>query len=245
MSRPRLPRVVIGLIVVLQGLLSAQQQTTPRELAIRYTRDSEEYATIARQIYRLATDSITRLAPGFTRGSWVVVLDVDETALDNSAYQLERAAYSLPFDSASWSAWVRRRESAAVPGTADFTRAVRQLGGHVAWITNRSAADANATRDNLRSAGLWSDDDRLCAQNEPQHTKRARRAEVIAGSGACAWAGVPMTVVALVGDQMSDFPESDEPIRDAGNDGAFGRTFFLLPNAMYGAWTTRVTRTPR
>jgi predicted secreted acid phosphatase len=54
-----------------------------------------------------------------------------------------------------------------------------------------------------------------------------------------------MTLAAFVGDQMSDFPEPDEPIRDAGSDAAFGHSFFLLPNSMYGAWTTRVTKTAR
>jgi predicted secreted acid phosphatase len=51
-----------------------------------------------------------------------------------------------------------------------------------------------------------------------------------------------MRVVAIVGDQLGDFPESSEQIPQASNDSAFGRTCFLLPNSMYGAWTSRVTR---
>ena len=51
-----------------------------------------------------------------------------------------------------------------------------------------------------------------------------------------------MRVVVFVGDQLGDFPESAEQIPQAGDDAAFGRTCFLLPNAMYGAWTSRVTR---
>ena len=51
-----------------------------------------------------------------------------------------------------------------------------------------------------------------------------------------------MRVVVFVGDQPGDFPDSSEQIPQAGNDSAFGRTCFLLPNSMYGAWTTRVTR---
>ncbi len=90
---------------------------------------------------------------------------------------------------------------------------------------------------------LWADDDRLCPQNDAQHTKRARRAEVASGAGACAWSGVPMRVLAFLGDQMTDFPESDERFPDTGTDAAFGRICFLLPNSMYGAWTTKVTRT--
>jgi predicted secreted acid phosphatase len=53
-----------------------------------------------------------------------------------------------------------------------------------------------------------------------------------------------MAVVAFVGDQMGDFPAPDEDIPETGDEGAFGRTCFLLPNPMYGDWTARVTRWP-
>ena len=227
------------------GMIASAQQSTPRELGLKYVRDSSEYATLARQTYRVASDAVPRLVSGLAGRQWAVVLDVDETVLDNSTYQLERAAYGLPFDAASWSAWVQRREASAVPGAIDFIIVVRKLGGQVAWITNRATSDAGATRENLKSARLWSEDDRLCTQDHEKHTKRTRRAEVVAGTGACAWAGKPTMIVALVGDQMGDFPDTDEPIRDAGTDSAFGRTFFMLPNPMYGAWTTRVTRDAR
>jgi acid phosphatase len=233
---------MLGFLLVV-GTAQAQQPAAPRELGIKYMRDAEEYAALARQVYRMAGEAVTRTAPALGRQSWAVILDVDETALDNSTYQLERSAYGLPFDSTSWNAWVRRREAGAVPGAAAFVAGVRQAGGHVAWITNRDAVTKDATRENLQSAKLWADDDRLCPQNDAQHTKRARRAEVVAGRGACAWSGIPMRVLAFVGDQMTDFPESDERLPDTGTDAAFGHTCFLLPNSMYGAWTTRVTRT--
>jgi 5'-nucleotidase (lipoprotein e(P4) family) len=220
----------------------AQQATTPRELAIKYVRDSEEYATLARQVYRMAGEAVRRAAAASTGRPWVVVLDVDETALDNSAYQLERAAYGLPFDTTSWNAWVERQEARAVPGVIDFIKLVRSAGGRVAWISNRDARVANPTRANLEALGLWDGGDRMCAQKTPQHTKAARRHEIIAGRGDCAWKGTPMQVVAFVGDQLGDFPGDGEKIPQTGTDAAFGQVCFLLPNPMYGGWTTAVTR---
>ena len=41
---------------------------------------------------------------------------------------------------------------------------------------------------------------------------------------------------------MTDFPESGRAVPGTGTDAAFGRICFLLPNSMYGAWTTKVTR---
>src|SRR6185295_401325 len=97
---------------------------------------------------------------------------------------LERAAYGGPlFENTSWSAWITRREVGAVPGAASFVTMVRGGGGHVAYITNRDAALADPTRANLQAAGLWSDQDRLCAQKNAAHTKAQRRHEVVSGAG--------------------------------------------------------------
>jgi 5'-nucleotidase (lipoprotein e(P4) family) len=230
------------LAVALATMARGQPPLTVRETGIKYVRDSEEYATLARQVYRVAGEVVTREATRARRGAWAVVLDVDETALDNSAYQLERAAYAVPFDAASWSAWVDRREALVVPGVVGFVDLVRRAGGHVAWITNRDASLADATRANLKAVGLWGDNDRLCAQKTPQHTKADRRREVVTGKGDCSWPDTGMQALAFVGDQLGDFPDASENIPQSGTDAAFGRTCFLLPNPMYGAWTTRVTR---
>jgi 5'-nucleotidase (lipoprotein e(P4) family) len=238
-------RLLIGLALtaaLFSSTLLSGRQGAPANTGIKYMRDSEEYAALARQVYRLAGEAAGRAGQASGQRPWAVVLDVDETALDNSTYQLERATYDLPFDDPSWNAWVARREAGAVPGAADFVATVRRAGGHVAWITNRDATVVNATRANLQAVRLWDDDDRLCVQDSAARTKRIRRSEVSVGQGACAWPGQPMQIAALVGDQMGDFPEADEKIPNTGTDAAFGHSEFLLPNAMYGQWTTKVTR---
>jgi 5'-nucleotidase (lipoprotein e(P4) family) len=177
-----------------------------------------------------------------------VVLDVDETALDNSVYELERATYGIPFNDPSWNAWVERREAGPVPGAGEFVRAVRAAGGRVAWITNREEAVREATRANMDAHGLWAAGDLLCLQRaaDTAYTKVRRRAELESGTGACAWPGVRPRVVAFVGDAMGDFPAPDEAVAAGGpvGDAAFGIRYFLLPNPMYGRWVTRVTRRP-
>jgi predicted secreted acid phosphatase len=146
------------------------------------------------------------------------------------------------FEDKSWSAWILRRDAPPVPGVVGFVDLVRKAGGHVAFITNRDAMLMDATRANLRSIGVWNDDDRLCGQKNPQHTKAQRRQEVMTGQGECAWPGRATRPIVFVGDQMGDFPGAAEQIPQTGSDDAFGRTCFLLPNSMYGAWTTAVTR---
>jgi 5'-nucleotidase (lipoprotein e(P4) family) len=239
---------LLGAVLLCVAATALGAQTVPPAVAqnkdIRWVRDSEEYAVISRQVYRAATRAVEAASRQVPRGQpWAVVLDVDETALDNSVYQLDRAAYGVPFDTASWNAFVNRRASPVVPGVVDFIAAVRRLGGRVAWITNRAEAVRAATQGNLANVGLWHDSDRLCLLSaDPAYTKAARRREVASGTGACGWEGQRMTVAVFVGDQLGDFPASGESDADAGSDAAYGVRYFLLPNPMYGSWERRPTR---
>jgi 5'-nucleotidase (lipoprotein e(P4) family) len=205
-------------------------------------RDSEEYATLVRQVYRGAASIIADKTRSLAKGSWAVSIDIDETALDNSAYQLERAAYGQEHDTDAFNAWVARREARAVPGATEFVVLVRKLGGKVAWISDRDASTAEATRQNLSSMGLWSDEDRLCLRETGGKPKSVRRQEVVSGTGKCSWNGARVRLVAFVGDQLGDFPSGEEQIPETGSDSAFGYTCFLLPNPTYGKWTNTVTR---
>ena len=220
---------------------------TSEHLEIKYVRDSAEYAALARQIYRLAGEAVATQAKPLPADGWAVVLDIDETALDNSAYQLERAAYRLPFDQLSWQAWMRRSQAGLVPGVKEFVQRVRDLRGRVAWITDREVLDKDddlttATKNNLGNVGLWGEKDLLCMRHGSKDRKAVRRRELATGEGSCSWPDKPIPVLVFIGDQLGDFPGDGESYPDAGSADAFGHRFFLLPNPMYGVWTSAVTR---
>ena len=59
--------------------------------SIRWVRDSAEYQAVVLQIYRAATTSVELAARGRQPASWAVVLDADETVINNVQYQIERA----------------------------------------------------------------------------------------------------------------------------------------------------------
>lgn len=232
-------------MLLLALTLSAQAFETSEaaHLEIKWMRDSVEYRALTRQIYRTAEATVLAQAKRLKRNdAWAVVLDVDETALDNSTYFLDRAAYRLPFDWQSWDAWAERRQAPAIPGAKAFVDAVREAGGRVAWITNRSDRTTEATRDNLADVGLWGEGDALCTLTADEaYTKRVRRTELRDGTGPCGWAGTPVQVLAYLGDTIHDLPEE-------GEDGVMfeqlGLRFFVLPNPAYGGWEHRVTWYP-
>jgi 5'-nucleotidase (lipoprotein e(P4) family) len=223
---------------LLSPVAAAAQQLDHLEL--KWMRDSDEFVGIFRQTYALAAQSVERQVATVERSApWAVMLDVDETVLDNTLYQLERAAYHLPFDTASWNAWVRRARADTLPGVAGFLARVRALGGRVAFVSGRDDTLAQDTRRNLAALGLWRDGDRLCLQTPDRaYTKRVRREEIRSGAGRCGW-GERVRVLAYLGDNLVDLPEADE------EPGELGVTWFLLPNPAYGGWERRVTRGTR
>jgi len=202
--------------------------------AIRWVRGSAEHRALFLQVYRAATAHVEAAAATRAAGSWAVVLDADETVIDNSLYQLERAAARLPFDRASWSAWTARREATPLPGAAGFLARVRELGGRIAIVTNRRETECPDTEAVFQAQGLAYD--LMLCRPESTGDKNPRFDAVARGTAA---AGVPpLEIVAFVGDNILDFPQQSQALRQAGDEAfsEFGARFFLLPNPMYGSW---------
>ncbi|HWE43380.1 MAG TPA: HAD family acid phosphatase [Gemmatimonadaceae bacterium] len=204
-------------------------------LSVRWFRASAERRALYLQGYRTATTVIERRSPGFPAGSWAVILDADETVIDNSPYQQELAERRASYDEASWREWVQREAAAALPGAAAFTARVRALGGKVVIVTNRDDRDCEPTRANLEKAGIVADE--VLCRTDPKNGSKDPRFEAVAAGT------TPSTLPALkvlmwVGDNIQDFPRLSQAIRTAG-DAAFanfGETYIVLPNPMYGSW---------
>jgi 5'-nucleotidase (lipoprotein e(P4) family) len=204
----------------------------PRD--VHWFRDAAEYRASAIQTYRAATERMRALASGRPSGSWAVILDVDETVLDNSEYQKRLAARNASFASDTWNAWVREEAATAIPGAAAFIREARTLGGRVALVTNRDEEMCAATRANLQRLTIVVDAV-LC--RSAGVSDKNPRFEAVAGGTAVSGLG-PATVLVWVGDNIQDFPRLTQEIRLQGEEAfdAFGKTLFMLPNPMYGSW---------
>ncbi len=209
----------------------AAERPLPNE--VRWFRNSAEYRALALEVYSSAATRLPALANGLPASTWAVILDADETVLDNSEYQRRRAVLDSGFTDDSWTDWVNERRAVAVPGAVDFTKFVHALGGRVVIVTNRSLGVCDATRANLAAIGVLPD--MLLCQPKGESNKNPRFQRVQDGT---AESGVPaLKVVAWVGDNIQDFPNLTQAAR---NDPAalaeFGRKYFVLPNPMYGSW---------
>jgi 5'-nucleotidase (lipoprotein e(P4) family) len=204
-------------------------------LALRWVRNSAEYPAATIQAYRVATARIDTLRTSRAPGTWAVSLDADETVLDNSQYARERAAAGLAYSSESWREWVGRRAATPVPGSAAFLRRVKDAGGVIVIVTNRTHAECPDTEENFRGLQLPFDV-MLCRPDGAPGDKEPRYDSVANGT---ARPGLrPLEIVLWIGDNIQDFPHMRQEARKAGEAAFadFGGRFIIIPNPTYGSW---------
>ena len=238
------------------------------ERAALWIRTSAEFRSSAEGIYRSALQGLQQ---GLNDATWsaeptqkgdfsrlppAVVMDIDDTALDNSAPQARMLlATACPGDfDVLWDAWVAERAAPAVPGAAEFIRAARELKDpqdrpvRVFLITNRACgarpgvASACPQQDdtlaNLRALGLDTstlNDDLMLKGERPEWvSEKLSRRQLVARD---------YRIVLNVGDDLADFiPDvrqqslaEREQARCRHHDW-WGARWFVIPNPMYGSW---------
>ena len=227
--------------------------------AVAWMQTSVEYRALSEQTYRAATEQLDKalkekhwdaLVPeerGFTlddrRAAGLkpaVVLDVDETVLDNSPYQARLIRDDADYDEVTWAQWVAEKKAKPLPGVVDFAKAANAKGVTLLYISNRAVHLKEATLANLRAAGLPVADDSVflglgtvvegCEQHGSEKNCRRKLA------------GQKYRVLMQFGDQIGDFVqvasntrEGRDQLYDEYNDW-FGERWWMLPNPSYGSW---------
>ena len=192
---------------------------------IRWVRQSGEYKELCKQVFQQAWYQVKKQAD--LGGKLAVVVDLDETILDNSLYQVDRWGKGLGFTQESWSEWVNQKEAGLVPGAKVFLDKARNIGVTVVFMSNRMHHNLQPTIENLKGLRVWQKEDLFLLRENKQDTKEIRRKEVLEGTGRMKKVG-PLKVLAYLGDQIGDFPNKSGEV--------FGVSQFLLPNPTYGKW---------
>jgi acid phosphatase len=167
-----------------------------------------------------------------------IIIDVDETVLDNSGHTARSIRARRGFNSDSWREWVREASAPALPGALSYLQHAADLGIAIIYVTNRHLEKEAATRINLAAVGapLRDDiDDILTRDEQPDwgRDKVTRRQ----------WVSERYRVLQIVGDDLQDFVSlpagitAGERIEIAQQHRErWGRGWFLIPNPIYGSW---------
>ena len=225
---------------VAPGDASPWQCTAPTakpSSATHWQRNSLEYCRLTVSAYDDALRAAERLAKANKHGQWIVLMDADETVLDNSLYDRESDRCGGRESGAQWESWVATGMARDVPGAAAFTNAVHKLGGLVGIVTNRVQKDDAITQANLKQAGIWFDYEIGMTDTSD---KTARWQGAVAALTR-KFGGHPRAVMWL-GDQVTDLAILDKKgailraMTQKDSGAGIGINLFLLPNPMYGNW---------
>jgi acid phosphatase len=247
--------IFMYILLLLDGCAARQNNLLYSTL---WVQSAAEYKANCLQTYNMAAKNIDSALQdkGWTaaveqRGHFsslppAVVMDIDETVLDNSPYQARLIIEGTGFDPRTWDEWIALKRAPAVPGAVSFIKHLKGKNVEVFFITNRECAPRAGTNcpcpqeqetiDNLAGVGIDGvKPEHVLMQNERPGwgSEKKKRREAIADGH---------RILMLVGDDLGDFLpdvkknitllQRDELVRQY--ERCWGRTWYMLSNPVYG-----------
>lgn len=179
-----------------------------------------------------------------------IVVDIDETILNNSLYQGWLYSSNSTYTDSTWNVWVHDTIAKPLPGAVDFLKFAEQKGCEIFYVSNRNHEfHFEATLLNLRKYNLpYADEKHILLKTESdtlisgQTTKEKRRLTIEGEHG--------YEIVLLCGDQIADFDRAfdyfkggnEEHIIDSINKykDSFGSRYVIVPNPVYSDWLNKI-----
>lgn len=249
---PSTGRLLIATVVFLVACsgCSELRNTHERLHSILWIQTSAEYQALTTMTYQRAGETVDRALQDRTwtaaleqTGDFqnlppAVILDLDETVLDNSPFEGRLIKNHSPFNRSKWDQWVEEANAQALPGALKFIAETQRKGATVFFVTNRRAPHEPSTRKNLEKLGvtLPTDIDTVLSEGEGPEAwpsdKSSRRRHLAS----------QYRILLLIGDDLGDFvsgatdtPDNRRRLAQQYND-RWGTSWFLVPNPIYGSW---------
>lgn len=214
--------------------------------AVLWMQKSAEYKANCLQAYKLAE---LKMQSALKNRKWTaaleqngnylnlpaaVILDVDETVLDNSPYEAELIQTGDHYSSSTWNAWCNKAAAEAIPGALEFCRSADQQGITVFYVTNRRDHLKEVTRKNLKQLGFPLKENVETILPRLESSDKGTRREIISEN---------YRILLLIGDNLGDFAsgftngsmQSRDSLLTEYKD-YFGTKWISLPNPVYGDW---------
>lgn len=231
-----------GLLI---GLLACQPTPPPQQepfttnsqehlvASTLFTQQSAEYRALCYQAYHLAELRLLELKDSFPEKP-AVVLDLDETVLDNSPYTAWQIESGNGYSKETWAQWVEKAEAEPIAGVSQFLHLADSLGVELYYVSNRDTSGLAATMKNMKALNLPQVEASHFLLKTTTSDKSARRKQ-ITDSGA--------EILLFIGDNLGDFKHLFDDKTNAERKASIdeladqvGTQFIALPNALYGEW---------
>ena len=207
-------------------------------MATNWYQTSGEARALYLQGYNVATQRLKEYLKTPHTKPYSIVLDLDETVLDNSPYQAENIILGRGYDSKSWDEWVNMKKAKAVPGAKEFLQFADKNGVKIYYISDRAESQLEATIENLRAEGIpVQANDSVLLKNKDDKSGKVNRREYVKNH---------TQLIMLFGDNLSDFDlfssksidERNAKVEELSKE--FGDRFIIFPNPLYGAFETAI-----
>ena len=238
----------LALALALAGCGKPLVKTEPHEMlnSILWTQTSAEYIANTRQAYQIAALNLDQALadPQWTAaleqtGDYTglppaIIVDLDQTVLDNTAYNAEMINEDEGYSEDSHTNWCRNTTAPAIPGVREFLDYAVERGVTVIYNSARHEVMRDCTTRNLQALGLPlpNQDLLLLADGTSGSAKVKHRARMCR----------QYHILLLIGDNLNDFVDgsmTDPAARRAlarQHAGRWGREWIILPNPMFGNW---------
>ena len=236
--------VVANNVAAQEALNQKQQyQAETETMGLLWMRTSAEYRALAYQGYNVAMNTVKMAVtdPSHQRKPLAIVLDADETVVDNTKLMGESIVNGNGrFDAPWWRQAVYQGKSQAMPGAVEFLNEVHKQGVEIFYVSNRYApVNLDVTIQNFKELGFPSVDKDHVLLFEKDSDKQPRF-DMIAKK---------YYVIVYMGDNAGDFPIGTKgktlaernSIIDAHKED-FGTTFVVFPNPAYGSWVSALAK---
>jgi acid phosphatase len=221
-----------------------------------YMQTSAEYRAACYQAFNIATSRLdTIVAENDDPSSLAVIVDLDETLIDNAGFQSWMQRTGRAFDLQFFLRWEQfgGAETRLIPGAKAFVKHAESKGVTLFYISNRSDLHRKKTLATLRLLGI--------KPRKPEHVMlRKETSDKTARKDRVRQLG--FQPVLNVGDNLRDFDErfkTPQLSADASGDEIdasidfrkdqvdqtkqqFGSDWIILPNPAYGEWTKPLGR---
>ena len=154
--------------------IGCKETSCPGLDATLWHQHSEEYQTLCRNLYAHAclrlkeaketpkwSADISQMSAETLPEETAVVLDIDETVLNNAPLFARLLKNGETDIGKAWREWARESAATAIEGAALFVQSALAEGIHVFFVSNRSCTMDDATVRNMRNVGFPVDDPKV------------------------------------------------------------------------------------